>query len=716
MRRLTIFIAILLLLGQVTALPTRQAAAYSTAAQAADKYAAQIRAIEEFVKQQMAADQVPGLSVGFVKDDYFWAKGYGFADLENRTPAKAESAYRLASVTKPMTAVAVLQLAERGKINLDAEVQAYVPYFPKKKWPVTVRQLLGHLGGISHYQNDAVEAHIKEPKSTREAIAIFENFDLVAEPGTQYSYTSYGYNLLGAIIEAASGKPYGEYMRENVWQPLSMNDTRMDDPTQIIPNRVRGYRLINNQVRNSEFVDISSRFAAGGTRSTVPDLLKFGKGVYEGKLLSKASYDMMWDSMQTRGGEFIDYGMGWSVFPQNGQFIVTHNGGQPETATALYVFPSRRLAIAVAANLEDANPDLFAERMFEIITGQAANIFLYVSAHGDREPAYTAMQAVFDSGRAYFYRHRKPLTEEARELAESFAYFNQAFDDAALQAGRGEALKKAQAGRHPSAKQPFVKMGSFMAHRLGQKAGPERLDAYSNTGAVTFFSDYIELYKKDGGIAKELRFSESIEKRIASWRQSWTRTNTAANQRFAVDSGAGVDALGARLRSSFSNEAVYPNLSFDMLRAMQQLALRGQIDSAVKVGAIVSDLYPKLENPSTFHGIYGVVLALSGDRDKGKQYLKRAYDRNANGVASPRRLDRLANIFAEAGMIDHGLTILQVAVEMHPRVATLHYDLGEFYLRKGMKERAVESYKKALEVNPNFPSAENARAALKRLE
>lgn len=236
-----------------------------TARQTPAQYSQAIKQFEEFARKHMALDKTVGLTIGFVKDDFTWVNAYGYADLENKVPAKAESAYRLASVTKPMTAIAVMQLVEKGKINLDAEVQTYVPYFPKKQSPVTVRQLLGHLGGISHYKDPATELHIKDHKSTRDAIGIFEKFDLVAEPGTRYSYSSYGYNLLGAVIEGASGMSYGDYMRQNVWLPLGMTDTRMDDPLDVIPNRVRGYQLINGKVKNSEFVDISSRFAAGGT-------------------------------------------------------------------------------------------------------------------------------------------------------------------------------------------------------------------------------------------------------------------------------------------------------------------------------------------------------------------------------------------------------------------------------------------------------------------
>jgi CubicO group peptidase (beta-lactamase class C family) len=281
----------------------------------AQQYEKQIKAIEDFVVKQMKVDKIPGLSIGFYKNDFIWAKGFGYADLENKTPASARSAYRLASNTKSMTAVAILQLVEQGKVDLDAEVQTYVPYFPRKRWPVTVRQLLGHLGGISHYRNHVVESHIKEHKDTRDALAIFADFDLVAEPGTKYNYSSYGYNLLGAVVEGAARQPYGDYLRENLWEPLGMDDTHMDDPGEILPNRVRGYRLIDGEVKNSEYVDISSRFAAGGTRSTVIDLLKYARGLNTTKVLSRESIDLMHTPMTKKDGRYIIYGMGWRIAP-----------------------------------------------------------------------------------------------------------------------------------------------------------------------------------------------------------------------------------------------------------------------------------------------------------------------------------------------------------------------------------------------------------------
>ena len=334
---------------------------------AEEPYDEAIARFRAWAAERMETDEAPGLSIGFLKDDFLWADGFGWADLENRVPAKAESAYRLASVTKTMTAIGVLALVEQGKIDLDAAVQTYVPYYPSKPWPITVRQVLGHIGGIPHYVNYDLEGHFKEHKNTEQSIAVFADFDLVAEPGTRYNYSSYGYNLLGAVIEGASGKSYGEHMREVLWGPLGMEATRMDDPDAIIPNRVRGYRNApgGGGVIHSEFVDISSRFAAGGTRSTVIDLLKFGKGLNEGKVLDRQTVDLMLTPMATRDGISTGYGMGWGVRPVNGRFMTSHSGGQAETATLFVWFPEEKLVLAAAMNLEGGNRWPYVRRVLE---------------------------------------------------------------------------------------------------------------------------------------------------------------------------------------------------------------------------------------------------------------------------------------------------------------------------------------------------------------
>ncbi len=676
--------------------------------QPADKYAEQLKTFEAFVKQQMEADRTTGLSVAFMKDGFVWAKGYGFADLENQVPATEKSMYRLASVTKPMTATAIMQLVEKGKIDLDAEVQRYVPYFPKKKWPVTVRQLLGHLGGISHYKNAEDELHIKVHKNTREAIAIFQDFDLVAEPGTRYNYSSYGYNLLGAIIEGASGQPFGEYMRQNIWGPLGMDDTRMDDPLDLIPNRVRGYQLVDGQIKNSEFIDISSRFAAGGTRSTVLDLLKYAKGLNDRKILSEKSLNLMYESMTTKDGRLADYGMGWGTRNANGRFFISHSGGQQETRTYLYNYPTKNLVVAAATNFENGNPSLYAQRLIELILDEPVVVRAYT---GDKinDVLLSGGYFVYSDGLVYFEKFRQPMTASQAELAEAFAYFNQFVNRTALAADYDNTVQKIRDGRQPLAGQPFLKMGAFMAMKLQEKFGAAQLDDYRKRGPIPFFAEYIETYKKDSKHPAALRFDAPFEKTIAQWHQDWHKTWDDETRRLTVSPTSDFDALTSKLKQRFAGAQVYPSFIEEFNEVIEQLARRGEREKALKAGKLGVELYP---NSDALLAYYGITQIFFGDLENGRAFIKRASAINANGLAGPGGLNRMAYDLAGIGKVEAGMVILQVAVELYPKVANLYDSAGEFYLKKGQKDKAIEFYNKALQVDPNF---ENAKRMLEKI-
>ncbi|HEX7178056.1 MAG TPA: serine hydrolase [Pyrinomonadaceae bacterium] len=673
------------------------------------KYAERLREFDEYVRRQMAADRTTALTIGFVKDGYVWVRGYGYADLENKLPARAESAYRLASVTKPMTAVAVMQLAERGKLNLDDEVQKHVSYFPKKKWPVTIGQLLAHLGGISHYRDFATEGHIKEHKDTRAAIAIFENFDLVAEPGTRYSYSSYGYNLLGAIIEAASGQSYADYMRENVWKPAGMSDTRMDDPLELIPNRVRGYQLVGGQLRNSEFIDISSRFAGGGTRSTVPDLLRFAVALNTGKLLAPASVARMYDTAATTAGRLTDYGLGWQTNPLNGRFLVAHGGAQNETRTTLYNFPAQNFALAAASNFESANPDAYVMRLFQILTDEPLAVSAYT---GDRakDALYRGLDDTYKWGLLHFARTAQPLSKTDAEAREAFTYFNTHMSADALAANAQEAAAKLGAGRHPAAGQPFVKVGSLMAARLAERHGPARLNAYTGSGALSFFADYIALYKSRADYPAELKFSAPVERLIEQWSRGWARSYTDEVRRHSVSSASDFDALAPALKRAFAGAEIYPNYLGDFAPAVRQLVHAGERERAFKAARLARELYP---NSATANAYLAVTQLAYAEPSGARELLLKAKEIDPTGVAGPGSLNSIAYDLAANGRRDAGLELLKLAAELYPKEANLYDSIGEFYALKGQKDKAVEFYSKALEVDPNLASAKSALEKLK---
>ena len=661
----------------------------------------QLEEFRKFAVQQMKQDQVPGMTIGFMRwgdgDESVWVEAFGYSDLENQIPAKPESAYRLGSVSKPMTAIAVLQLAEKGKLDLDAEVQTYVPYFPKKKWPVTVRQLLAHIGGISHYKNYDTEGRIKEHKTTREAIAIFENFDLIAEPGTKYSYTSYGYNLLGAVVEGASGMSFGEYMTKNVWGPIATQNTRMDDPSDLIPNRVRGYRILNGEIKNSEFVDISSRLGAGGKRSTVPDLLKFAKGIVDGKLLSSKSLDLVYTSLATKDGHYVDYSAGWGTRPVNGHFTLRHSGSQQETSTVLFCFPAMKLAIACAINQEDGSASVFANRLYEILMDERYGLSAYVK---EQQNVYQAMSAVFSSGLAYFERYDKAVTKDQKELEKAFEYFERSIQK--------ENEKLVKDGAHPAADQPYTKVGSYMAEMLMEKNGTEDMKAYHSSGAISFFNDYLSLCKQKKISA--CGFDSTFNRTVSQWNESWKKTNADQIYWLRINSDSNLDEVDSLLRKTFSNEAVYPDFSREFSDLTWDLLLKGDNKKSLQAGELGVQLYPESARQLS---IYGISLVAVSDKARGIEYLKKAYRLDPESPAEPDWISDFAEEMANAGKTNEAFKIMEAAVEIHPENAPLLSDMGEAYLAMENKTKAEEYFEKALKIDPTLTRAKTMLQRLK---
>jgi CubicO group peptidase (beta-lactamase class C family)/tetratricopeptide (TPR) repeat protein len=674
----------------------------------AGPYDEAIARFSEFAEQRVEQDMIPGLSIGFVKDDFIWAEGFGWADLENRVPAKAESAYRLASVTKPITAIGVLKLVEQGKIDLDAEVQTYVPYFPRKQWPVTVRQLLGHLGGISHYKNYDLEGHFKSHKNTEESLAVFADFDLVGEPGTVHSYSSYGYNLLGAVIEGASGQSYGEFMREQLWSPLGMDSTRMDDPNAIIPNRVRGYRLgPDGQLIHSEFVDISSRFAAGGTRSTVIDLLHLGKGLNEGRVLKPETMDTMLTSMTTSDGRYTGYGMGWGIRPRNGRFTASHSGGQAETRTFFIWIPSEKLAIAVACNFEGGDRMPYVGRLYQELTGEPVMPQVYAGG-GPQQTIHAVLRTTFEEGLSHVERRGGPLTTEPGELALAFAYFNDNVNLEALQSDDEAVRERIGDGRHPKTGRPFTIVGTYVASQLVSRTGADTIARLHRDGPLPFFAEYVQLYRKDKTIPKSYRLEKPLEKLIAKWADDWSRVWHAESWNLGFEQAEDVDARLAEVRTVFGGASIYPDLLPGMESLVETSARAGRMTDALKLANAGRELYPEAPAPH-FHA--GLVTLAMGSTDDGSKLIRQAHALDPS-AASAGNLNNWAYRLKAAGFVDLGLALLKVGVELHPEAANLYDSTGEFLLDKGEREEAVRHYKKALELDPEF---DNARRMLEQI-
>jgi CubicO group peptidase (beta-lactamase class C family) len=688
--------------------------------QVSDAYAGRVRAFEEFVRATMPRDHIPGLTVGFALGEYTWVEGFGFADLENKVPAKAESAYRLASVTKSFTGEAIVQLAERGKIDLDGEIQTYVPDYPRQKWPVTVRNLLTHTGGGQTGSGLGPE-HV----TTKEVVARISKYPIQYEPGNRFDYQTAGYNLLGAAIENVSGKSFDAYLRENLLLPAGMKDTGMDDVRRLRPNRVRGYEFDGGEYVNAPFLDVSSRFGGGGLTGTVPDLLRWPAAAFGGKVLSPKWVDEMLKPFTSKSGHFTGlddgvthYTLGWMVQPVNGRFAAFAAGSQKGTETLVYYFPERRLTIAFACNMQFAPTGKYVRRLYELLTGDAWDARVFTRERLDA-PTALALNVAYNYGGLHFEEHHAPLTSDPKELADAFAFFNA---NASREAARADFKKVSRAirdARHPVGNLALVKLGSYMAARLKEKNGAAGLGRYHAAGAIPFFADYVRLYKSDPSIPKTLRFTPAFEKTIGRWDADWSKTWNDYTRSLVITPETDFDAVGARLRKEFAGAEVYPDYTGELQPIQQGIA-------AIKAPKLGVELNPYsdelLFNLAYYIITFGgseegraAVKAVFPDHESPAVYLRRAFESNPDGVMRARTfLDIGAGWLKRPERTGAGVEFLGAAVELYPKDAALREMLGDFRARAGRKDEAAADYRKAFELDPGVAKGSTLDAYLAR--
>jgi len=335
--------------------------------------------IEAAVSRFMADSHVPGLSVAVVENgDYEWAGGFGLADVENNVPVSEHTLFRLASISKSLTAIAAMQLEERGKLDLDAPVQNYCPAFPRKSTPITTREVMGHIAGIRHYKTGPDDLEIGNTKHFDNPIQggldFFKNDALVSEPGTHFHYSTQGYTLVGCVIEGASGGKYVDFMRQEVFAPAGMERTQVDDRFAIIPYRTRFYEKTDSgAVQNADFLDSSYKIPGGGWLSSAEDMAKFEVAILNDKLIKRATRDLMWTPLKPSDGSKDSYGLGWGVGEENGVATVGHTGGQQGTSTAFLIAPDQRDAVVVLANMEGVEARELAVEILKVVVGGRGN-------------------------------------------------------------------------------------------------------------------------------------------------------------------------------------------------------------------------------------------------------------------------------------------------------------------------------------------------------
>jgi len=294
----------------------------------------------------------PGAAVIVLRDGKpILRKGYGLANVELSVPVAPEMVFRVGSVTKEFTSAAILKLVEAGKISLSDDVSRFLPDYPTRGRKITVEQLLSHTSGIRSFTDmPSWRAHMREDWTVSQSIAFFENEPFEFEPGTRFKYCNSGYDLLGAIVEKVSGKTYGDFVAETIFQPLGMLRTRYGAEAAIISGRAEGYVRTPEGIVNAPYISSSQAYAAGALMSNVDDLARWQAALDHDGFLSAESRRRMWTPAKLPDGTDTRYGLGWIIWKCEGHAVVEHGGAINGFLSANMRWPDDGIYVAVLSN------------------------------------------------------------------------------------------------------------------------------------------------------------------------------------------------------------------------------------------------------------------------------------------------------------------------------------------------------------------------------
>jgi CubicO group peptidase (beta-lactamase class C family) len=324
-------------------------------------------AVGDYVKGEMERQHIPGLALLVTQDGkVIRSEGFGLANVELQVPVKPETIFQSGSVGKQFTATAVMMLVEAGKVGINDRLTKYFPEAPPSWKNVTVRELLSHTGGFGDYPKNF---NFRKDWTEPQLIKLVESIPLAYPPGTKWEYSNLGYLTLGILIHRVSGKFYGDFLQQRIFQPLGMEATRIISEADIIPNRAAGYRLVKGELKNQEWVAPGMNTTADGSLYfSIVDLSKWDAALYEGKLLKPSSFDLMWTPVKLKNGQAnkAGYGFGWFIEQRKGHRCIHHDGSWQGFETAIDRYVDDHLSVVALTNLAGAKPGEITKHVAEM--------------------------------------------------------------------------------------------------------------------------------------------------------------------------------------------------------------------------------------------------------------------------------------------------------------------------------------------------------------
>lgn len=316
-------------------------------------YSDKIEKAQEIANEFLKSKQIPGMSISASKNgELIWSEGFGYSNVKTKQKVSPSvTQFRIASISKSLCAAALAKLVDDGKLDFDSSIYKYIPDFPKKKYDFTVRQVGGHIAGVRHYKGN--EFILNKKMTIVEGLDIFKDSPLKFKPGSDYSYSTYGWNLLSVVVQNVANTEFNKYMKETIFDPLKMSSTSLGLSDMDMPNRTQFYIKTNaGMIKLGVPVSNEHKVAGGGFIATSEDLVKFGNEVIAPKLLNKSSVRELVKAQSTDDGESTGYGIGFGVAKtKNNTPRYSHSGGGMGATTFLLMYPEESIVIAIVTNL-----------------------------------------------------------------------------------------------------------------------------------------------------------------------------------------------------------------------------------------------------------------------------------------------------------------------------------------------------------------------------
>lgn len=321
-------------------------------------------AIDSYLNQETSAGRFSGSVLAAKGGAIVLSKGYGLANAEHDVPNRPETKFRLGSITKQFAAVSILQLAEKGKLTLEDPVSKWMDGAPSAWERITIHHLLSHTSGIPGFTEfPDYRSTMMRKSRPEETLKRVTGKPLDFDPGTRWKYSNSGYTLLGFIVERASGMPWEDYVRKNIFDPAGMNDSDHDSDETVLKHRAAGYSGPPAGRRNAVFIDMTIPIGAGDLYSTVLDLYKWDRVLHTDKLLTAASRRKMWTPVLN------GYAYGWQTADKPRRTVM-HGGGINGFATSINRYPDDDAVVIVLANLENAPVGPIANNVTKLLFGE----------------------------------------------------------------------------------------------------------------------------------------------------------------------------------------------------------------------------------------------------------------------------------------------------------------------------------------------------------